>query len=63
MLNISVIKKVTPEAMHEIIEKRFPVGRYYTIEDGKYISCFNDDFNAWTEEHETFKDCMDNLLD
>ena len=57
------IELVSRERMSEIIDAYQPLGLFYTIEKGIYISCYNLDGNATVEEHQTKNDMLDWIFD
>ena len=52
------IRRVDNKLANEIIKGRYPRGRFYTIDKGKYIGIDNETRDAWTEEFENFDQCL-----
>ena len=58
------IKKVTPEAMARIIEKRVPRGLFYRKAGRRlYVGVDNTTGDAWTEEFRSLRICKRWLVD
>jgi hypothetical protein len=57
------IKFVTPEAAQNIVMKRTPTGKFYTVEGGLYVGIDNSHGEAWTEDFNNFRICVRWLAD
>jgi len=51
------IKKITPDEAERVIVTRYPLGRFYTIENRMYIGIDNIDGDAWVEEFRSLSSC------
>lgn len=44
------IKRISPEFLGQVIERRIPCGLFLTGEDRKWVAVDNSTFDAWTEK-------------
>lgn len=51
------IRKVTPDALSQIIDNRQPLGLFYALENGAYIGVDNRTGDAWTEAFPNLRRC------
>jgi hypothetical protein len=56
---MSAIKQVSIQEAKEIIDKREPRGRFYTIEGYSFIGIDNETGDAWTEEFSSLEICLE----
>lgn len=56
------IRKITTKEASKIIDKRKPVGSFYTAENNLYIGIDNNHGDAWTEEFRDIKSCLNWLV-
>lgn len=52
-----VIQKITSEQAERIIDIRYPLGLFYVLDAGVYVSIDNSTGDAWTEEFPDFRTC------
>ena len=57
----SNIKEVALEVLANIIAERKPLGLFYSKEGSSFIAVDNSTGEAWTEEFENLKDCINFL--
>ena len=57
------VKFVDSETLNEIIETHLPLGYFYSVNNGIYVSVDNHSGDAWTEDHETKEDMLTWLFD
>lgn len=53
------VQYVTPRKALSIIDTRSPLGLFYTREGNKYVGIDNSKGMAWTEDLESFRQCME----
>ena len=60
---LSKMTLVDSEKMSEIIETCKPIGLFYLIDNGIYVSCYNNSGNCTVEDHKTLEDMLDWIFD
>ena len=54
---------VTSEYIGNVIDSRTPCGRFYAKEGDRWVSCFNETGDAWTEDFATEQEAINDLTD
>ena len=52
------IQRVCQEYAKQVIEARVPTGKFYTFAEGVYTGIDNESGEAWTEDFESYEECM-----
>lgn len=53
-----MVKMISADEMHSIIENRKSRGQFIAYENDKYIACDNTTGDAWIEEFETLEEAI-----
>lgn len=56
------IQRVCQEYANQVIDTRVPTGKFYTFAEGIYTGIDNESGEAWTEEFESYEECMKWLM-